>query len=191
MIFQVRANSIKTYINNHNFTDDPIVEEKSIEFSKSSDYNTIKSKIQEASDISEMDGKVMKIRNQDYALIPPTYMLDDQNNCSDFIVDISKISCSCKFWQLDSSKFHFCFIAAITRATAVQDAYLNAIRKNLTNMEGRVSQAERLIPQLQWRRQAHMEQTVNSMATRVAFLNRRIDELIPPQWKSKMPQTMA
>lgn len=44
-----------------------------------------------------MDGKVIKIRNQDGALIPPTYMLDD-NNCSNtYIVDIAKITCNCKY----------------------------------------------------------------------------------------------
>lgn len=69
--------------------------------------------------------------------------------------------------------------------------YLDAVRKSLSGMENRVSQAEKLIPQLQWRRQAHMEQTVSTLSSRVAFLNRRVDELTPPQWKSKMPQTAA
>lgn len=76
-------------------------------------------------------------------------------------------------------------------STLLQDAYLDAVRKNLRSMESRVTQAELLIPQLQWRRQAHMEQTVNSMSSRVAFLNRRIDELMPPQWKAKMPMTIS
>lgn len=58
-------------------------------------------------------------------------------------------------------------------------------------MESRVTQAEKVIPQLQWQRQSHMEQTVNSLSTRVAFLNRRIDELTPPQWKAKLPHTAA
>lgn len=83
------------------------------------------------------------------------------------------------------------YLLATTRPTVVQDVYLNAIRKNLTGMENRVSQAEKLIPQLQWRRQTHMEQTVNSLSTKVTFLNRRIDELTPTQWKTKMPQTAA
>lgn len=75
--------------------------------------------------------------------------------------------------------------------TLFQDAYLDAIRNNLRSMESRVTQAELLIPQLQWRRQAHMEHTVNTMSSRMAFLNKRIDELTPPQWKSKMPQTAS
>lgn len=76
--------------------DDPVVEEKTVELCKNSDYNEIKLAVQKASDIPDMDGKVMKVRNQDYALIPPTYMLDDHDSCA-FIVDISKISCSCKY----------------------------------------------------------------------------------------------
>ena len=47
------------------------------------------------------------------------------------------------------------------------------------------------MPQLQLRRQAHMEETVQNMSTRVAFLNKRVDDLTPPQWKSKMPVTIS
>lgn len=80
-----------------------------------------------------------------------------------------------------------------TRATPtlLQDVYANAVRRNLSGMENRILQAEKLIPQLQWRRQTHMEETVNTLSTRVAFLNRRVDELTPAEWKAKMPQTAS
>lgn len=86
---------------------------------------------------------------------------------------------------------HFLLCSAKNATALLQDAYLDAVRKNIRSMECRVTQAELLIPQLQYRRQAHMEQTVNSMSSRVAFLNRRIDELMPPQWKAKMPMTIS
>lgn len=73
----------------------------------------------------------------------------------------------------------------------LQDAYLDAVRQKLRNMETRVTQAELLVPQLQWRRQTHMEKTVHNMSTRVAFLNKRIDDLLPPQWKSKVPESIS
>lgn len=76
-------------------SDDPVVDEKTVELYKNSDYNEIKLAIQKAINIPDMEGKVMKVRNQDNALIPPTYMLDDQGSCH-FIVDIAKINCSCK-----------------------------------------------------------------------------------------------
>lgn len=71
----------------------------------------------------------------------------------------------------------------------LQDAYLDAVRQKLYNIENRIAQVELMMPQVQQTRQTHMEQTVQNMSTRVAFLSRRIDELIPSQWKSKMPVT--
>lgn len=73
----------------------------------------------------------------------------------------------------------------------LQDAYLDAIRLKIASMESRIAQAELLIPQLQWRRQAHMDDTVNTLSYRVSFLNRRIDELVPEEWKLKMPRKMS
>lgn len=84
---------------------------------------------------------------------------------------------------------NYTFLAKTT--VNLQDAYLDAVRQKLHNIESRITQAELLIPQIQLERQAHMEQTVHNMSTRVAFLNRRIDELMPPQWKSKMPVTIS
>lgn len=73
----------------------------------------------------------------------------------------------------------------------LQDAYLDAIRQKIASMESRINQAELLVPQLQWRRQAHMDDTVSMLSYRVSFLNRRIDELVPEEWKTKMPRKMS
>lgn len=76
-------------------------------------------------------------------------------------------------------------------ASLLQDAYIDSVCQKLRNMESRIVKAELLLPQLEWRRQAHMEETVNNLSSRVSFLNRRVDELLPAQWRSKMPQKTA
>lgn len=67
---------------------------------------------------------------------------------------------------------------------------MDAVRQEVKNLESRISQTEFVLPQLEWRRQAYMEDTVNGLLSKVAFLNRRFDELAPPQFKSKL-QTMS
>lgn len=66
-----------------------------MELCETLDYNAVKLAILKACDIADVDGKVIKIRNLDRALIPPTQMLDEDNPNNTFIVDIAKITCQC------------------------------------------------------------------------------------------------
>nr|CAH7743299.1 unnamed protein product [Callosobruchus chinensis] len=60
----------------------------------------------------------------------------------------------------------------------------------IRTLESRIGQSETLLPQLEWRRQAYMEDTVNGLLNKVAFLNRRFDELLP-QYMGKAQQAEA
>lgn len=71
------------------------MEEKTLELNKSHDYNEVKLAIQEACNISDMTGKVIKIRNKEGALIPPSFLLADSNTANTFTVEITKITCNC------------------------------------------------------------------------------------------------
>jgi len=45
---------------------------------------------------------------------------------------------------------------------------------------------ETLIPELRSQRQASVERVLNQLASKVHFLDKRLDELVPPEWKGKL-----
>ncbi|XP_031332791.1 uncharacterized protein LOC116163755 isoform X2 [Photinus pyralis] len=153
--------------------DKPEFEVKQIDINPNLDYNSLRQFLYSYFGLKEEDDKVIKIRNQNLILVPLTNLTEVNSSDNFFIIDIAKIQDT-------------------TRSTVnLQDAYLDAVRQKIKNMESRVAKVESLMPQIQLRRQAHMEETVQNMSTRVAFLNKRIDDLTPPQWKSKMPVTIS
>ncbi|KAF2884897.1 hypothetical protein ILUMI_21268 [Ignelater luminosus] len=168
-------NKVTVYVKIRRFDlkDKPEFESKHLEINPKLDYNSLKNEVRCLFGVAEDDEKVIKLRNKDCILIPLMNLLEGNSPENYYIVDVSKIQHTAK------------------TTVNLQDAYLDAVRQKLHNIESRITQAEVLIPQIQLERQAHMEQTVHNMSTRVAFLNRRIDELMPPQWKSKMPVTIS
>ena len=45
---------------------------------------------------------------------------------------------------------------------------------------------ETLIPELRTHRQASIESMLNQLGSKVNFLDKRLDELLPQEWKSKV-----
>lgn len=88
------------------------------------------------------------------------------------------------------SQYQWSIILANTNASLLQDAYVDAIHHKVKTIESRIAQAELLLPQLEWRRQSYMEEVVNGLSSKVSFLNRRFDELLP-QFMSKIPETAS
>ncbi|KAF5286152.1 hypothetical protein FQR65_LT12910 [Abscondita terminalis] len=150
----------------------PDLDLKQLELNLKFDYNSLKQYLQNCFELTDDDDKVIKLRNEQFVLLPLMNLLQP-SYVTTFIIDIAKIQHT-------------------TRSTAnLQDAYLDAVRHKIKNIENRVTEVELLMPQIQLKRQAHMDKTVQNMSTRVAFLNKRIDDLTPPQWKSKMPITIS
>ncbi|KAG5888523.1 hypothetical protein JTB14_009575 [Gonioctena quinquepunctata] len=151
--------------------ENPEVIKKSLEIAPYTDANVIKSELQRICNVN--DEKVMKIRNETGAHIPISFLADPNISEKDFFIDITNIS------YVDKNS-----------ANLLQDAYVDSVRQKIRTLESRVAQSELLLPQLEWRRQAYMEETVNGLFSKVAFLNRRFDELLP-QFGPKHPETMA
>ncbi|KAF5277437.1 hypothetical protein FQA39_LY06250 [Lamprigera yunnana] len=164
---------INIKVRRFDLSEKPNAESMQLEVNPQLDYTGLKQYLHDYFEISEEDDKVIKLRNNNLALVPLMNLLQSKSPNESFVIDIATIQHN-------------------TRSAAnLQDAYLDSIRQKLKNIENRVIQAELIMPQIQLKRQAHMEQTVQNMSTRVAFLNKRIDELMPPQWKSKMPVSIS
>ncbi|XP_017768971.1 PREDICTED: uncharacterized protein LOC108557096 [Nicrophorus vespilloides] len=153
-------------------SDSPDFEADELELESGIEYSMLKKRMREYFGIAEDEAKVIKIRNKDYVLVPMMNLLNEDDTQSPFIIDITATSLA-------------------NESNLLQDAYVDAVRQKFRNMESRISQAEVLLPQLQWRRQSHLDGTVSSLSSKVSFLNRRIDELMPSKWKSKMPATIS
>jgi hypothetical protein len=58
--------------------------------------------------------------------------------------------------------------------------------KWLSSLIFQVERVESLIPELRSHRQASVERVLNQLASKVNFLDKRLDELVPPEWKGKL-----
>ncbi|XP_057668621.1 uncharacterized protein LOC130901334 [Diorhabda carinulata] len=152
-------------------TDNPNTVKKIIEVSPHTDPNNLKTELYKICNIS--NEKVMKIRNGEGDLVPISFLADP---------DIPD-----KYFQLDITNVSYIDRPA---ASLLQDAYVDAVQQKIRTLESRIAQSELLLPQLEWRRQAYMEDTVNGLLYKVGFLNRRFDELLP-QCRPKHTETMA
>ncbi|XP_072391334.1 uncharacterized protein [Diabrotica undecimpunctata] len=149
----------------------PEIVKKTIEILPHTDGNILKSELYKICNVNRE--KVMKIRNGEGALVPISFLADPNVPDRYFQIDITNIS------YVDRPA-----------ASLLQDAYVDAVQQKIRTLESRIAQSELLLPQLEWRRQAYMEDTVNGLMYKVGFLNRRFDELLP-QFSAKHPETMA
>ncbi|KAK9890023.1 hypothetical protein WA026_008830 [Henosepilachna vigintioctopunctata] len=162
------------HIRRFDIHENPPVEKISITFEYSMNYNDLKEKVMLACRVVPSENKVIKLRNSDNMVIPYSMMLENEESSKIYIVDVTNIT------RMKSDGHNL-----------LQDAYIDSVQCKLKSMESRIEQAEMLLPQLEWKRQAYLEDRVNCLSNKVSFLNRRFDEILPQQWRSKMPYTMA
>lgn len=73
----------------------------------------------------------------------------------------------------------------------LQDAYIDSVCNKVKSLESRIAQTELLLPQLEWRRQSYMEDTVSALLNKMQFLNRRFDELYPRYKASSLARDLS
>ncbi|KAJ8921620.1 hypothetical protein NQ315_010529 [Exocentrus adspersus] len=170
-----RRKTVHLRIRRYDLCENPNIQEKTIELSPYTDCSNLKGELQKLFGIN--DEKVIKIRNNDEVLVPVSFLLESKD------------------WYVSISHFFFIDVTNISYidkncASLLQDAYVDAVKQKIRTLESRIAQSELLLPQLEWRRQAYMEDTVCALTNKVAFLNRRFDELLP-QFTAKFPETIA
>lgn len=64
--------------------------------------------------------------------------------------------------------------------------YLEAVKSKIQTMDKRLNKMESLIPQMRVKREMQNERAICTLSTKVAFLERRLDQLTPEEWKSQI-----
>ncbi|XP_043271368.1 uncharacterized protein [Venturia canescens] len=118
----------------------------------------------------EDDGsRVLKIRRQDNNLIPLSTLLNGSAKDKPFLIDVVGIH-------------QFCPVEKRT----VLPGYIEALRVKLDSLEQRVLLAEKTVPTLTEARLQAVEDATSKLANCVSFLDRRLDELAPPDWRTRV-----
>ncbi|CAG9769648.1 unnamed protein product [Ceutorhynchus assimilis] len=158
-------------IRHFDLADEPETIERTLTIYPDMDYKLINSELYKICEASP-EKQVLKIRNNDNFLIPISFLLENEDPY--YNIDVATISCFAK-----------------TNNILLQDAYVDSVCNKVKSLESRVAQAELLLPQLEWRRQSYMEETVSGLLNKVQFLNRRFDELYPKYKARSLAQDLS
>ncbi|CAH0552855.1 unnamed protein product [Brassicogethes aeneus] len=165
-------NNVVIKIRRYDISENPEEIEKIVMLNPELDYQTLKKQLQDICNVNP-ETKVIKLRNCKGVLIPLSFIVENLEDY--YYVDVNNVS----YAEYGSSN-----------VSLLQDAYVDAVKHKVKSIESRIYQAEFLLPQLEWRRQSYMEETINGLSSKVGFLNRRFDELLP-QFMPKIPETAA
>ncbi|XP_018325405.1 uncharacterized protein LOC108737188 [Agrilus planipennis] len=163
-----KAMMVSVNVRRYDLIENPSITFAELELNETMDYNLIKGEIKKQLNIS--DELTIKVRNGRNVLLPLSNLIQGSNSSNgSFFLDILKIHHN---------------VPTVKRSIHLQDAYLDAIKQKVHSVESRLAHAEQLVPQLRWHHQTRIEETVHNLSTKVSFLDRRIDELMPAQWKT-------
>lgn len=143
----------------------------------------MKQKFLDLLDITDTENEVFKIRNNEGILVPLTDVLLQDSSEKLFLIDITNVHHDGMFYLIKIYKI-LCraIVPAMECTSPLHSIYVDAVKNRLRTMESRVNRVESFVPQLKYRRQSLLERTTLMLESRVAFLDRRIDELTPAKW---------
>ncbi|PSN36801.1 hypothetical protein C0J52_19386 [Blattella germanica] len=141
-----------------------------ITLQQDSSFASIKSQVKTWLGISEKHEVVMKLRRIDGTLMPFSSLLCGSTQAEPFILEIARVHQN----------------TPASPRTPFSPSYIETVQSKLKYLEQRVEQVESSIPKLQSQRQASIEQTINQLGTKVHFLDKRLDELVPQEWKDRV-----
>lgn len=141
---------------------------------QNSNFNELKSQIRSWLGLPE-HGIVIKLRRKDEKLVTLTLLLEGSTEQNPFILDIARIHQN----------------SPISPRLALSPSYVESVRSKINCLEKRVERVEMLVPEFQSRRMATIEQTMQQLSTKVNFLDKRLDELAPVEWKAQFHQSFV
>lgn len=129
----------------------------------------IKSCVFQAINLPDDGKRVLKFRRHDNNLVPHSTLLSGSTKEKPYIIDVVLVH-------------QFCPVESRT----IPEEYVDAFRKTCENIEKRVEIVEQTLPNLSEIKKQKITETIEEMSNLVSFLNRRIDELTPPEWKKQI-----
>ncbi|XP_023727157.1 uncharacterized protein LOC111875280 [Cryptotermes secundus] len=141
-----------------------------LELQRDSSFTDLRCRVRAWLGLPEDGGVVMKLRSSDGTLLPLSCLLAGNSDAEPFILDIARI--------------HQTTPASVR--SALPPAYIETVRSKLRCLERRVERVESLIPELRSRHQASVEHVLHQLGSKVHFLDKRLDELVPSEWKGHL-----
>ncbi|XP_050313211.1 uncharacterized protein LOC126748196 [Anthonomus grandis grandis] len=163
---------IKLKIRHFDLSEDPEPIDKILTIHSDMDYKLIEAELFKICEATP-ERHVLKIRNPQNCLIPISFLVEEDDPY--FVIDVATIS-------------YFAGTTDKNTKTPLQDAYIECVGNKIKSLESRISKAELYLPELEYKREAHMEDTVSALLNKMQFLNRRYDELHPNHKKSSLAQ---
>ncbi|KAK7872605.1 hypothetical protein R5R35_001942 [Gryllus longicercus] len=150
----------------------PISAPIAMKLKQNSNFNDLKSQIRSWLSLPE-NGIVIKLRRMDEKLITLTSLLEGSSEQNPFVMDIARIHQN----------------SPVSPRLAYSPTYIESVRSKINCLEQRVQRVELLVPEFQSRRLATIEQTMQQLSSKVNFLDKRLDELAPVEWKAQFQQS--
>ncbi|XP_031788983.1 uncharacterized protein LOC107982113 isoform X6 [Nasonia vitripennis] len=132
-------------------------------------FTELKSAIYSWANIKENQSHVIKLRRYDNSLVPLSALFQGSSKEKPFLMDVVK--------------FHqFC----TANIQSVSPDYTSIFKSKLEDLEKRVVAIETAIPDLAVNQIRTVQNAVDKLANCVAYLDRRLEELAPADWKSQL-----
>ncbi|XP_066993620.2 uncharacterized protein [Anabrus simplex] len=138
-----------------------------------SNFNELKIQIRDWLGLAENGNEIIKLRRSDEALITLSCLLGGSSEEKPYFLDIARIHQN----------------SPASPRLAMSPTYIETVRSKLNNLEKRVERVESLVPEFRSQRLANIDRTLQQLGSKVNFLDKRLDELVPLEWKAHFHQS--
>nr|CAD7404983.1 unnamed protein product [Timema poppensis] len=135
---------------------------------KDSDFKEIQSEIRKYLGLQENGQELIKLRTKNGILVPLSYILAGSSENDPYIIEVLRL-----------------YQHALANGTIPQ-VVKDTVKHRFENLEKRVQHLEATIPDLKSLRMSNIERVAEQLNYKLHFLNRRIDDLAPEDWKEKL-----
>ncbi|XP_063241520.1 uncharacterized protein LOC134541782 [Bacillus rossius redtenbacheri] len=152
----------------------PVTGPVSIQLKKDMSFEDLRAEVRRWLGLPADSTNLIKLRLKDRTFVPLSYLLAGNTEDEPFLMEITKVHQH-----------------ALASGRPLPKVYKEAVEFKMQNLLQRIQRLEAAVPGLRSRREANIERAVAEMDSRVQFLDRRIDELAPPEWRELLQKPSA